>query len=43
MIRKTDTNRALQKINAVIDGIENRKGIMVLVQDLFYSNGVLDL
>ena len=43
IVKKTHTNRTLQKINEIIDELKNKTGIMVLVQDLFYSNGLIDV
>lgn len=43
VVKRTQTNELLQKINSVIDELKNRPGIIVFVQDIFYSNGHLEL
>jgi len=43
VVKKTETNQALNKLNTLIDQLEKGTGILVLVQDLFYSAGSLNV
>ena len=43
VVKKTETNQTLHKLNTLIDQLENRTGILILVQDLFYSAGSLNI
>ena len=42
-INKSFSNEIIRKINMIIDEIKNKTGIMVMVQDVLYSNGTLNL
>jgi len=43
VVPKSQTNRALQKLNVLIEGLPQHKGVMAMVQDLFFSIGSLDV
>ena len=43
VVPKSQTNRALQKLNVLIEDLPQHKGVMAMVQDLFFSIGSLDV
>ncbi|MCD6441520.1 MAG: PTS sugar transporter subunit IIA [Candidatus Marinimicrobia bacterium] len=42
-VKKSLSNEVLRKINMVIEDLEEKSGIMVLVHDVFYFNGSLNI
>lgn len=43
VVPKSQTNCALQKLNVLIEDLPQHRGVMVMVQDLFFSIGSLDV
>ncbi|MCK5148435.1 PTS sugar transporter subunit IIA [bacterium] len=43
IVPRTQTNRALQKLNALIENLPEQCGVMALVQDLSFTVGSLDV
>jgi len=43
IVNKSFSNDVLRRINLIIDGLNNKKDVMVMVQKLFYFNGSLSL
>ncbi len=43
VIKKSLSNEAIRKINILIDARQNNPGIMMFVQEVFYTNGSLNL
>jgi len=43
VINKSCTDEIKQKINSMIDEMEHKSGILVIVQDINYINGTLDI
>lgn len=41
--KKSISNDIIRKINSIIDDYGNKQGIMMIVQNLFYVNGSLDV
>jgi len=42
-VKKSFSNELLRRINMIIEELEEKSGIMVLVQDVFYFNGSLNI
>lgn len=42
-VKKPLSNEVLRKINMVIEDLEEKSGVMILVQDIFYLNGSLNI
>lgn len=43
VIKKTSTNEAISLFNEVINGLENKTGVLLTVQELMYHSGTLDI
>jgi len=43
MVKKSDSQDVANQINSIISKLENRTGILMMVQQIFYQNGALDI
>ncbi len=43
MVRKALSNEAIRKINMIIENMEEDSGVLLLTQDIAYTNGSLNL
>jgi len=43
MVKKSDSQLVANQINSIISNLENRTGILMMVQQIFYQNGALDI